>query len=124
TSASAYRGRSAQGIVVTLSVPAGGERTFRYRASLKCTDGTSWLDDYFTDRVAVRGGRFSSHHSSDRGAIVTTVRGKLAGKLARGTINIVERFSPVLNTAGLTPLSGTGTIFCRSATVGWNARRV
>jgi hypothetical protein len=121
-STAAYRGKTSQGIAVTLGAPAGGERTFRYRARLKCTDGTSWLDDYFTDRVTVRAGRFSSHHSSDRGAIVTTVTGKLAGHRASGTISILERFSPVLGAGGVTPLSGTGTIRCQSAIVRWNAR--
>jgi len=118
---SAYRGKSSQGIAVTLSAPSGSERTFRYRASMKCTDGTTWLDDYFTDRVIVRGERFSSHHSSERGAIVTTVTGTLAGKQAHGTIRILERFSATPTAAGVTPLSGTGTIRCQSPTVRWHA---
>ena len=118
---SAYRGKSAQGIAVTLSAPRALARTFRYRASMKCTDGTTWLDDYFTDRVIVRGDRFSSHHSSERGAIVTTVTGTLAGKQARGTIRILERFSATPTPTGVTPLSGTGTIRCQSPTVPWHA---
>jgi hypothetical protein len=123
-SASPYRGKTSQGIAVTLSAASGSQRTFRYRASLKCTDGTTWLDDYFTDRVTVLAGRFSSHHSSDRGAIVTAVTGKLTGKRASGTISILERFSPVLTAGGVTPLSGTGTIRCQSTMVRWNARGV
>jgi hypothetical protein len=118
---SAYHGKSSQGIAVSLGAPSGSARSFRYRASMKCTDGTSWLEDYFTDRVSVRGGRFSSHRSADRGAIVTTVTGTLEGKQARGTIKIVERFSAVLGAGGLTALSGTGTIRCQSPTVRWRA---
>ncbi|MDQ6804313.1 MAG: hypothetical protein M3065_04975 [Actinomycetota bacterium] len=119
--ATAYRGKTLQDIPLTLTAPAGTQRTFRYRAKLTCSDGTSWLEDYFTDRVTVRAGRFSSHHSSDRGAIVTTVTGQLAGKRASGTINILERFSPLLTAGGVTPVSRTGTIRCRSATLRWNA---
>jgi len=121
---SAYRGRTAQGIVVTLSAPLGSERTFRYRAKMKCTDGTTWLDDYFTDRVTVRAGRFSSRHRADRGAIATVVTGKLVGKRASGTIAIVERFSATPTEGGITPLSGTGAIRCESATVHWGAAGV
>jgi hypothetical protein len=88
---------------------------------MKCTDGTTWLDDYFTDRVTVRGNRFSSHHSADRGAIVTTVTGTLAGKQARGTMRILERFSATPTSGGVTPLSGTGAIRCQSPTVHWRA---
>jgi hypothetical protein len=117
----AYHGKSSQGIAVSLSAPRGPERTFRYRARMKCTDGTTWLDDYFTDRVTVRGNRFSSHHSADRGAIVTAVTGSLAGKRASGTIRILERFSAVPTAGGVTPLSGTGTIRCQSQAVHWRA---
>jgi hypothetical protein len=118
---SAYRGRTSQGIGVSLSATRGTERSFRYRARMKCTDGTTWLDDYFTDRVTVRAGRFSSHHSAEHGAIVTKVTGTLRGKHATGTIKITERFSAVLGAGDITPLSGTGTIRCQSPTVRWHA---
>ena len=116
-----YVGRTAQGIAVQLGAPRHRRRTFRYRARLHCNDGSTFLDRYFTDAVAVRDGRFAAALSSDHGAVRTSVRGRIAGRRARGTLRIVERYSEVPNPSGDTPLDANGAIVCDSHTVGWSA---
>jgi hypothetical protein len=118
-----YRGKSAQGIGVSLAAATkGGTRSFRYRAKMKCNDGSSFLDDYFTDGVTVKRDRFSVSYTSDAGAVTTKVSGLLSGMHAKGTIRIVERFSEVKDSNGDTPLSADGSIVCDSGTVHWTAR--
>jgi hypothetical protein len=121
TPSGAYRGRTAQGIAVRLG-PAGRDgRAFRYRARMRCSDRSSFLDAYFTDYVQVRQGRFDSRDSSSGGAVKTTVTGKLSGTTASGTIRIVERYSELPDANGDTPLAPDGAIVCDSGVVHWRA---
>src|SRR5215469_9528040 len=76
---SAYRGRTAQGITVRLGPTGRDGRAFRYRARMRCSDGSTFLDDYFTDDVSVRRGRFASRVTSSGGAVKTAVTGRLVG---------------------------------------------
>lgn len=117
----AYRGRSAQGIAVQLGPRRSSGRTFRYRARMTCTDGSTFLDDYFSDQVRIRRGRFSSRVSSTGGAILTIVTGTLHGLQARGTIHIIERYSEIADPMGNTPLAADGAIVCDSQLVHWTA---
>jgi hypothetical protein len=117
----AYRGRTAQRIVVQLGGQHSSVRAFRYRARMRCSDGSSFLDSYFTDYVRVRNGRFSSRVASSRGAVITRVTGVLSGRLAHGTIRIVERYSEIPDANGDTPLAADGAIVCDSRTVRWTA---
>lgn len=117
-----YVGKTGQGIVVRLGVEHSYGRRFVYRARMRCSDKTTFLDDYFTDIVSVSNRRFRSHVVSSRGAVVTTVTGKLSATHASGTIRIVERYSATPNAQGDTPLSRTGTIRCDSRVVHWSAR--
>ena len=94
---------------------------FRYRAGMRCSDGSTFLDDYFTDDVRVRNGRFSSRVSSSGGAVCTQVAGTLRGRQARGTIRIVERYSERPDAQGATPLAADGAIVCDSRVVRWSA---
>src|SRR5947209_18537651 len=95
-----YRGRTAQGIAIRLGPERSAGRAVRYRARLACSDGSSFLDRYFTDDVRVRDGRFSSRFTSDGGAVLTHVKGTLRGLGARGTIRIEERYSEVPDSRG------------------------
>ena len=116
-----YVGHTTQGIAVQLSAPHHGLRTFRYRATLHCSDGSTFLDRYFTDSFAIRHGRFANHHVSDRGAVTTSVRGRIIGRHAHGTLRIVERYSEVPDSQGDTPLDANGAVVCDSHTVRWSA---
>jgi hypothetical protein len=116
-----YRGRSAQGIAIRLG-PAGRDgRAFRYRARMRCSDGSTFLDAYFTDYVRVRRGRFDSRVTTSAGAVKTAVAGTLLGVRARGTVRIVERYSEVPDANGDTPLAPDGAIVCDSGVVRWRA---
>ena len=106
--AGVFQGRTSQGIVVKLGSVHASRRSFRYQARMACSDGSSFLDDPFTDVVAIRRGRFSSRFSSSAGAVLTTVTGTLRGRRAGGTIRIVERYSEIPNPNGTTPLDATG----------------
>ncbi len=118
----AYHGSSAQGIAVSLApVSKAGVRSFRYRAKMTCNDGSTFLDDYFTDEVAVVHDRFAVSYTANAGAVTTKVTGRLSGPNAAGTIRIVERFSEVKNAGGDTPLAADGAIVCDSGTVRWTA---
>ena len=116
-----FRGRTAQGIQVRLGPLRLSTRAFRYQARMACSDGSTFLDDPFTDQVRVRHGRFASRFVSSGGAVVTTVTGTLRGRRARGTIRIVERYSEIPNPDGTTPLAADGGILCDSQTVHWTA---
>jgi len=48
-----YVGKTGQGIVVRLGVEHSYGRRFVYRARMRCSDTTTFLDDYFTDIVSV-----------------------------------------------------------------------
>ncbi len=121
TASAGYRGRSTQGIAVRLG-PAGRDgRAFRYRARMRCSDRSTFLDAYFTDYVRVRRGRFASRTSTSGGAVKTTVTGALAGATASGTIRIVERYSELPDANGDTPLAPDGAIVCDSGVVRWRA---
>jgi hypothetical protein len=118
-----YHGKSTQGIVVSLAAASrNGARSFRYRAKMKCNDGSTFLDDYFTDVVTIRHDRFSVSYTSNAGAVTTKVTGTLLAGHATGTIRIVERFSEVKDSNGDTPLAADGAIVCDSGTVRWTAR--
>jgi hypothetical protein len=118
-----YRGTTTQGISVRLAAAsATGYRWFRYRARLECNDGSTFLDDYFSDDVTVRGGRFSSSYTSNAGAVRTKVTGMLSGSRAKGTIRIIERYSEVRDAHGDTPLAADGAIVCDSGVVRWAAK--
>lgn len=117
----AYRGRSAQGIAIGLGPSRSSVRVFRYRARMTCTDGSTFLDDYFTDQVRIVRARFSSRVSSSHGAVLTTVTGTVHGLRAHGTIHIVERYSELADPAGNTPLAADGAIVCDSRLVRWTA---
>jgi hypothetical protein len=119
--AGTYRGRTAQGIAVQLGPQRAFGRAFRYRARMRCSDGTTFLDSYFTDDVRVRQGRFSSRVSSSGGAVLTRVKGTLHGSRALGTLRIVERYSEIPDGQGNTPLSPSGAIVCDSHVVRWSA---
>jgi hypothetical protein len=116
-----YRGRSAQGIAVRLGSTGRDGRAFRYRARMRCSDGSTFLDAYFTDYVRVRRGRFDSRVTTSAGAVKTVVTGTLLGARAHGTIRIVERYSEVPDPNGDTPLAPDGAIVCDSGVVRWRA---
>ena len=120
--AGTLRGRTAQRLVVTLGPTRAGRRTFSYRAKLSCSDGTTFTEGRFADVVRVRRGRFRTVHTSHRGAIRTTVRGRVSGRRASGTIAIVERYRASLDPAGTSPLDRRGAVTCRSGSVRWTAR--
>jgi hypothetical protein len=115
-----YTGKSAQGITIRLSAQTASTRWFRYRANMTCNDGSTFLDDYFSDDVTIRSNRFSASYTSNAGAITTKVSGALAGKKASGTIRIIERYSEVA-VNGVTPLAANGAIVCDSKSVKWSA---
>jgi hypothetical protein len=118
-----YHGKSTQGIAVSLAAASkSGARWFRYRARMTCNDGSTYLDDYFADDVAVKHDRFSVSYTSSAGAVTTKVTGALSGVNAKGTIRIVERFSEVKDPSGDTPLAADGAIVCDSGTVHWTAK--
>jgi hypothetical protein len=117
----AYRGKTKQGIAIRLGRTTSAGRAFRYRARMSCSDGTTFLDDYFTDDVAIRHNRFRSHVSSDGGAVLTWVTGTFHGLKARGTVRIEERYSEAADPQGNTPLSPAGAIVCDSHVVHWTA---
>jgi hypothetical protein len=116
-----YAGRTAQGIRVELRALSHGRWRFRYRARLNCSDGSVFLDRYFTDAVEITRGRFASRFGSNRGAVVTSVAGRVKGNRSRGSIRIVERYSEVPDTHGDTPLDPAGDIVCDSGLVSWQA---
>jgi hypothetical protein len=118
-----YRGTTTQGIAVRLAIASkGGARVFRYRAKMTCNDGSTFLDDYFTDDVTVKHNHFSVSYTSNAGAVTTKVTGALSGAHANGTIRIIERFSQVPTSSGDTPLAADGSIVCDSGTVHWTAK--
>jgi hypothetical protein len=119
--AATYRGRTAQGIPIQLGPHRSFGRAFRYRARMSCSDGSKFLDSYFTDDVVVRHNRFSARVSSSGGAVLTKVTGTLQQNRAHGTIRIVERYSEIPTPQGSTPLSANGAIVCDSHTVRWHA---
>jgi hypothetical protein len=116
-----YRGRTAQGIAVRLGPAGRGGRAFRYRARMRCSDRSTFLDVYFTDYVQVRRGRFGSRVTSSGGAVKTAVTGALRGATARGTVRIIERYSELPDAHGDTPLAPDGAIVCDSGIVRWRA---
>ncbi len=116
-----YTGRTAQGIPVRLAQAVRNTRSFRYRAKMTCNDGSTYLDDFFSDDVTLRDNRFSLSYTSDAGAVTTKVTGSLRGATATGTVRIIERFSEV-PVDGATPLAADGAIICDSKTVKWSAR--
>ena len=124
-----YVGHTAQGIRVVLRVTGPGQSrnpgsaTFRYRARLECSDGSTFLDRYFTDTVVVHHERFADRYSADRGAVLTWVAGRLQRRRARGTIRIVERYGEVPDAHGNTPLDPAGAIVCDSGTIRWRGTR-
>ena len=87
---------------------------------MSCSDGSKFLDSYFTDDVRcampLQGPR-----SSSRGAVVTTVTGTLQGDRAHGTIRIVERYSEIPDSQGDTPADRRRRIVCDSHSVRWHA---
>jgi hypothetical protein len=115
-----YTGRTTQRITIRLAAEQASARWFRYRAKMACTDGSTFLDDYFSDDVPVNNNRFSVSDTSNAGAITTKVTGILSGKHASGTIRIIERYSAdAVN--GVTPLAANGAIVCDSQSVKWSA---
>jgi hypothetical protein len=116
-----YSGKTSQGIAVRLAQAGAGGRWFRYRAKMTCNDGSTFLDDYFSDQVTVKNNRFSVSNSSSAGAVRTKVTGTLSGIHASGTIRIIERYSELPNANGDTPLAANGAIVCDSGTVRWTA---
>jgi sugar lactone lactonase YvrE len=120
--AGTLRGRTAQGLVVTLGRARSGRRTFTYQATLDCSDGTTFTEGRFSDVVRVRRGRFRAVHTSHRKAIRTTVSGLISRGRASGRISIVERYLASLGPAGTSPLDRSGTVTCRSGSVRWSAR--
>lgn len=121
SSGATYRGRTAQGVAIRLGPQRASGRAFRYRARMSCSDGSTFLDDYFTDDVRVRHGHFASRVSSSRGAVITRVTGRVRGTRAGGTIRIVERYSEIPDAHGNTPLAADGAIVCDSHVVRWTA---
>jgi hypothetical protein len=118
----AYKGKTAQGLPVTLSKPVKGGRRFTYQATMTCSDGTTFTDAPFVDLVAIKKGKFRSRYKSDKGATVTNVRGTIKGKKASGTVHITERYGATPNAAGNFPLDPHGTTFCQSSNVKWTAK--
>ena len=116
------RGRSRQGLVVTIGRARSGRRTFTYQARLTCSDGTTFTEGRFSDSVRPRLGRFRVVHISHRKAIRTTVSAVISGRRASGRLSIVERYRASLDPAGTSPLDGRGAVVCRSGTVRWSAR--
>jgi hypothetical protein len=116
-----FRGHTAQGIPIRLGPQRSSSRAFRYRAWLTCSDGSTFLDSYFSDDVRVRHRHFASRSSSSGGAVLTSVAGTLRGRMARGTIRIVERYSEIPDARGDTPLAADGAIVCDSQVVSWRA---
>jgi hypothetical protein len=118
----ALKGRSSQGLAVTLGRPSNGVRSFSYRARLDCSDGTSFTEGRFADLVRPRRGAFTVRHTSDRGATRTAVSGRIRGSRARGTLSVVERYAAVVDSSGAAPLDPRGPVVCTSGTVRWTAR--
>ena len=116
-----YTGKTAQGIPVRLAQAIHNARSFRYRAKLTCNDGSTYLDDFFSDDVTVTHNRFTSSYTSDAGAVSTKVTGTLNGAAATGTVRIIERFSEIA-VNGTTPLAADGAIICDSKSVRWTAK--
>jgi hypothetical protein len=116
-----YTGKTAQGIPVRLAKAVHDTRAFRYRATMTCNDGSTYLDDFFSDDVTLTHDHFSSSYTSDAGAVSTKVTGTLTGAAASGTVRIIERFSEIA-VNGTTPLAANGAIICDSKTVRWSAR--
>jgi sugar lactone lactonase YvrE len=116
------RGRTAQKLIVTLGPTRKGRRTFTYQGTLDCSDGTSFTEGRFSDDVLVRRGKFRMVHTSNRGAIRTTVSGTASSRRASGRISIVERYRATLDAKGTSPLDRRGTVVCRSGSVRWSAR--
>ena len=116
------RGRSRQGLVVTIGRARSGRRTFTYQARLTCSDGTTFTEGRFSDEVRPRRGRFRVGHSSHRKAIKTAVSGVISRRRASGKLSIVERYRASLDPAGTSPLDRRGAVVCRSGTVRWSAR--
>ena len=118
----AYKGKTAQGLPVSLSKPVKGGRRFTYQATMACSDGTTFTDDPFVDLVTIKRGHFRVRYKSDKGATITNVRGTIKGKRASGTVHITERYDPTPNSAGNFPLDPHGTVFCQSTNVKWTAK--
>ncbi len=116
-----YTGKTTQGIPVRLAKAVKNTRYFRYRAKMTCNDGSTYLDDFFSDDVTVTHNRFSSSYTSDAGAVSTKVTGTLNGAVATGTVRIIERFSEIA-VNGATPLAANGAIICDSKSVKWTAK--
>jgi hypothetical protein len=116
-----FRGHTAQGMTVRLGRERSRTWAFRYQARMRCSDGSTFNDDPFTDTVIVRRGRFSERVNTSRGAVSTRVTGTLHGRTAKGTVRISERYSEVPAANGDTPLDPNGGILCDSGTVRWTA---
>jgi hypothetical protein len=116
-----FHGRTQQGIGVRLGPARGATRAFRYQARMKCSDGSTFTDDAFTDVVRIRRDMFSRSVVSDAGAVHTWVKGTVSGRRAHGTIRITERYSEVPDANGDTPLNADGGILCDSGSVRWSA---
>ncbi len=128
----AFTGKGPNGLVVSLSRPYSSTKSrgrptatrhFRYRVTLRCSDGTTFADKRFADDVKVKhGGHFHSRFRADGGATVTRVTGRIVRRRARGTLSITERYSTTPNAQGNLPLDPNGTVTCSSGTVRWKAR--
>jgi hypothetical protein len=116
-----YVGKTAQGIPVRLAKAVKNTRYFRYRAKMTCSDGSTYLDDFFSDDVTVTHNHFVDAYTSNAGAVTTRVTGTLKGTRATGTVRIIERFSEIA-VNGTTPLAANGAIVCDSKTVKWSAK--
>ena len=119
---SVFRGKTAQQMAVRLGPLQGQVRTFRYQARLRCSDGSTFTDDPFTDLVRLRRGHFSLSRWTDARAVHVALRGVVRGRTARGTIRITERYSEVPDAHGDTPLNADGGILCDSRTGAWRAK--
>jgi len=119
----AYKGKSAQKLAVSLSGPRSFGRTFSYRATMNCSDGTTFTDGTFADDVGISGRRFKDRYTSDKGAVRNQVAGVLHGSRASGTLRVIERFRATADAHGFFPLDPKGTVRCDSGQVRWTAKR-
>ena len=119
--AASYGGKTSQrGGKVAFKTARGEVSSFRVTASWRCSDGERFKNTA-TIRPSMRisrRGTFGGRHKNRRypGAGAARVRGRVAGRRARGTFTASLRFT------GDTP-DPKGTALCTTGRIRWSARR-
>ena len=119
--AASYSGKTSQrGGKVAFKTAGGKVSSFRVKVSWRCSDGERFQNTATISpsmRISRRGtfrGRHKNRRYPDAGA--AQVRGRVAGRRARGTFTVALRFS------GDTP-DPKGTALCSTGRIKWSARR-